>query len=395
MNEVDGEGLPAPTPRPQCRTNRKCRTDRTRGRQLGLDVARALALVGIMGNHLLGGGTYAARATSQLMSDYHAVIFAVLIGCGVQLELDAARHRQRSPLRNVLVRGIFLITLGLGLGSVIHHVAVILLTLGLLTIVAHFAARLPNPAFLATLALTYLTGPALTVLNRAHGWTKQLLNPQLHHFTDPINATGSLLLADPYPFLVWTLYALVGIAYVRWIIHRHTNLAATALAALGIFAAAKIFGRLLAPAGGTLRQLTETTGYSGSYLNVVASAAVAVLVISVCSLAANFAGRPAPAQPTRTSLPRTWPALAILPTLAAVGQLTLTWYVLHLLLSDPLIPTLEALPTQWRYADFAMWAAQVVVIVAVSAWHRRHYRYGPLEAIPRKVASTWGASRPA
>ena len=398
MSEADGEGVPDPTPRPQRgRDTTRWRrpipqrtSSTTRGRQLGLDVARALALVGIMGNHLLGGGTYAAQATSQIMSDYHAVIFAVLIGCGVQLELDAARRHGNNPLRTVLVRCIFLIALGLGIASVTQHVAVILLTLGLLTIVAHFAARLPNPAFIAILTITYLAAPALTILNRAHGWTKQLLNAQLHHFADPINTTGSLLLADPYPFLVWTVYALAGIAYVRWIINRHTNLARTALASLVVFAVAKIAGRLLAPAGGILQQLTETTGYSGSYLNVVASAAVAIFIIATCSLVVKVVHRQSAANTKNLSLPRTWLAHEIIPTLAAVGQLTLTWYVAHLLVSDEMIPWLENLPPAWRYADFAMWAGQVLVIVAVSAWHRRHYRYGPLEAIPRKVASSWG-----
>lgn len=367
----------APTPAP------------SRQRQLGLDVARALALFGIMGNHLLGSNTWPSAAAVWIMSDYHAVIFAVLIGCGVQLELDAAR-RQRSPLRNVLIRGTFLILLGLVLGTTIKHVAVILVTLGMLTVVAHFAARLRTPAFSVLATLTFLVGPLLTIYNRAHGWSPQLMNPEPRDFAHPVASVTSLLVADPYPFLAWVIYALVGIAYVRWVVSRHANLARIALASLVVFAVAKIAGRLLAPAGGILQQLTETTGYSGSYLNVVASAAVAIFIIATCSLVVKVVHRQSAANTKNLSLPRTWLAHEIIPTLAAVGQLTLTWYVAHLLVSDEMIPRLENLPPAWRYADFAMWAGQVLVIVAVSAWHRRHYRYGPLEAIPRKVASSWG-----
>lgn len=368
----------APTPAP------------SRQRQLGLDVARALALFGIMGNHLLGVNNWPSAAAVWIMSDYHAVIFAVLIGCGVQLELDAARRRQRNPLRNVLIRGTFLIFLGLGLGIVIENVAVILVTLGMLTVVAHFAARLRTPAFSVLATLTFLVGPLLTIYNRAHSWSPQLMNPEPRDFAHPFTSVTSLLLADPYPFLAWVIYALVGIAYVRWVVSRHANLLAVMGISVVVFVAAKLVSAWLAASTPVVVSLTETVGYTGSYLNLVCSAAMSVFIIAACSYLVEIfpRGRMLPAGSWARA--RTWVGNQLLPTFAAAGQLTLTWYVAHLLVSDPIIPILEALPPAWRYADFAMWAAQVAVIVAISAWHRRYYRYGPLEAIPRKVASSWG-----
>lgn len=398
MSEADDEGVRAPMPRPASEkdTTRWRRpipqrtSSTTRWRQLGLDVARALALVGIMGNHLLGGGTYAAQATSQLMSDYHAVIFAVLIGCGVQLELDAARRRQRSPLRNVLIRGAFLILLGLVLGTTIKHVAVILVTLGMLTVVAHFAARLRTPAFSVLATLTFLVGPLLTIYNRAHGWSPQLMNPEPRDFAHPLTSVTSLLVADPYPFLAWVIYALVGIAYVRWVVSRHANLLTVMGVSVVVFVAAKLVSAWLAASTPVVVSLTETVGYTGSYLNLVCSAAMSVFIIAACSYLVEIfpRGRALPAGSRARA--RTWVGNQLLPTFAAAGQLTLTWYVAHLLVSDPIIPILEALPPAWRYGDFGVWAIQILVVLVGSAWHRRHYRYGPLEALPRKVASSWG-----
>lgn len=358
-----------------------------RSRIRGLDLARAIALFGIMGNHLLGAKTTVSLSMVVTMSDYHAAAFAVLIGCGVQLELEAAHRRQRSALTAVLMRAVFLIVVGLALGWVIHNVAVILVTLGLLTLVAHFAARLPQRTLVAVGIVVFLGGPALTVLNREHGWVGGLLNPNPTHLMDPFNTITALLIADPYPFLAWFLYALVGIGYVRWgRTHVRRPLWSACCCWVSAFVVAQI-GMLLARTGGLTQVLTDPEGYSGSYLNVVTSALVVMGLILLC---ARIAGDHLE---LRKGLSSSVAAAegnvfeVVVGVLVSVGQMTLTWYVVHVLVSERMIPFLENLPRRWAYLDFGVWALQVGVIVALTAWHRQYFQLGPLEAVPRWLAA--------
>ncbi len=339
-----------------------------RQRLLGLDVARALALFGIMANHLLSGPTWAAHTLVHLMSDYHAVGFAVLIGAGAQLE--GQRKSGREQAISVTMRAGFLCLLGFTLGMWVTSVAVILVTLGFLTALAYIGAKLPAKTLAVALVLVGLLGPVGTIANRLYEYLPANLNPNFYDLAHP-RQIAALFISDPYPFLAWLFYALCGIALMRWAGARARPVVVGISLVAGGFAVVLLTSCI--PVPDQYVPYIAALEYSGSYGNIAASAAIVCGLILCCyGLDLRMGDMARWAQST-------WRVLA------QVGQLTLTWYVVHVVVSNPIIPYLEHLERAERYVDFAVWVGQIVVIVAVTVLYRRAFRLGPLEAVPREL----------
>lgn len=347
-----------------------------RPRLLGLDVARALALFGIMANHLLSGPTWAAHTLVHAMSDYHAVAFAVLIGTGAQLE--GQRKTGREQAVSVALRAGFVCLLGFTLGMWVTSVAVILVTLGFLTALAFVGAKLPTKALLSALVLVGVVGPVATVANRLHEYLPTNLNPNFYDLAHP-RQIAALFISDPYPFLAWLFYALCGIALTRWA-RAHARPVVAGISLLtGGFVVVLLTTRM--PLADDYAPYIAALDYSGSLGNIVASTAI------VCGLILCSYGFDQRVGDMARGVQRAWRGLA------QVGQLTLTWYVVHVVVSNPIIPYLEHLEQAVRYLDFGVWLGQIAVIVTLTIPYRRVFRLGPLEAVPRELTRVWGRRR--
>ena len=133
-------------------------------RIVGVDVARALALLGMMSVHLLpevhGDGTL---TPAFLVSAGRAsALFALLAGAGLALATGGAspRLRPRLPVTAAtLTRAVLITLVGLGLATLGPPVAVILANYGLLFAVACVVLGARVRALLVTTAAWTVTAP--------------------------------------------------------------------------------------------------------------------------------------------------------------------------------------------------------------------------------------------
>lgn len=360
------------------------------GRVVGLDVARALALVAMMATHILPAfDADGVSASQQVAGGRASALFAVLAGVSVALMSGrSSPHRgrqRRSTTAGLAARALLVALVGLLLAEADTGIAVILTHYGLLFLVA-----LPFLGMgvrgLAVLGGVVLVGvPVLSHLARPHLPRPSLGSPTLDSVGDPAGLLAELALTGYYPVLAWTAYLLAGMAVGRLDLARPR--VAVGLAVLGAWLAVlSAFGSaLLTRAEGVRRTLLATyegpglnrpmdqmldrgfygttpTGswwwlavdapHTGTPFDLAHTTGTSLLVIGLALLA----GR---------ALPR------VLAVGLGAGAMTLTLYSGHVLLRSD---------GWWDGDDAATFGGQVVVVLVVGAAFRLARRRGPLEA---------------
>lgn len=373
----------------------------TTGRRvLGVDVARALALLGMMSVHIFpavspdGSSLHWSYAVAAGRS---AALFAVLAGVGIALATGGQERydgrRLRAARAGVLARAAVLMGLGLLLGQVDSPPLVILAYYGLLFVVAVPCLGLP-PRTLAILAVVSATvAPVLSHVARGHLDVAPIEEP------GGGDLFAELLLTGTYPVLPWTTYLFVGLALGRLDLRRRTTALWLVVGGAALAVAAKLASSTLLDAAGgvdrlrasvspdsvyaflggdlgmSLRQgllgTTPTTDWrwllisaphSSTTLDLVHTSATAAGVLGLCLLVTRYAPR--------------WLYLP----LAATGSMTLTLYTAHVLSlakGTPLLPTDDRL---------RLWLGQVVIVIVIATLWRTLVGRGPLEWLAAQVA---------
>lgn len=229
-----------------------------------MDIARGLALLGMMTVHVLATtdpGTGEATWAGMVFSGRSAALFAVLAGVGVALlsggsstearaqrRADLRREGRRKPVESragpapasatstVAVRAVVIIGIGLVVSMLGAGVAVILVHYGLLFLLALPFLRLGSRALLGLAAAWVAAAPVL------YWWLQNQLRPspadppeRLWHspmIPDLINPglLGlDLLVTGYYPLILWPAYLFAGMALGRMDLKR----TATALRLVG------------------------------------------------------------------------------------------------------------------------------------------------------------------
>jgi hypothetical protein len=361
----------------------------TGGRLLGVDVARSLALIGMMSVHIFFpafGSDGSLHPAYVIAAGRSAALFATLAGVGIALASGGSRpygsRRLRGAQAGVLARSVLLVALGLVLGKVDSPPLVILAYYGLL-----FVLAIPFLAMsVRGLAVLALSCALLTPLV-SYWW-------RLHVSPTPIAEPGGrdilkeLFLTGTYPALTWTTYLFVGLAIGRSNLRRSGVAWALLIGGAGVAVVAKVVSAaLLGAAGGVERLqaslpvgnfLSKETGrwlreglfgttpttdwrwllisspHSGTTLDLMHTSATSAAVIGGCIL-----------------LTRVLPRWSYLP-LAATGSMTLTLYTAHVLALTKGSPL--------RMADqLHFWLANVVVAIVVATFWRLVIGRGPLE----------------
>jgi uncharacterized membrane protein YeiB len=339
---------------------------RPRGRRiLGIDLARALAIVGMLLVHV--GPTRLEDLTGRLYALPHgraSILFVLIAGVGVSL-LAASRTQSVADARGKLAwRALLLVPLGLVLQDLDHRVLVILPTYGALFLLAIVALRLPDRALLALAAALSLLGPLLFLLGR-------MLLPDTFDRTaiawsDSWSRIAvGVFAAGPYPLPVWAAPFVLGMWLGRRDLRARRVRAALVVVGGVVAVVAPALASLLASVVGeagsapTWNTLLLATPHSQMPPWLAASMGSAALVLGLALVVADVAPR------------ATWP-------LVAMGQLALTVYVGHLLL-------LHGWTGVLRSGDVGEAARNVLVFVGVAAvlatlW-RAVFRRGPLEGL--------------
>jgi uncharacterized membrane protein len=355
-----------------------------RGRVLGVDAARAVALVGMFATHILPLDDGGAETLTGLLADGRSsALFAVLAGVGVALgsggtqpPRDGRTHLAAAAA--LLVRGALVALLGLWLVGLDPPVAVILAYYGLLFVVAAPLLRLRAPVLAAGAVLACGLTPVLSQVLRAGMPVGPGEQAGLGALAQPAELVVTLGLTGYYPVLTWTTYLLTGMAVGRLDLRR-TGVACGLLAGGAALAAAAwaASALLLGPAGGAAvlgpalerrRYGTTPTGtwwwlavdspHSGAPLDLAHTTGTALAVLGAMLLLTHAAGRPA--RP-----------LVLVP--AALGAAPLTLYTLHVI-------ALAAYPGDGT-DDVGLWGTHVLVATVIGGVLALAGHRGPLEAV--------------
>jgi uncharacterized membrane protein YeiB len=334
------------------------------GRIDGIDVARAVAILGMVTVHVGPVEPADPGAVAWLYGSFHgkaSVLFVLVAGIGTALL--AARRPSWMVRWRLVYRTAWLVPLGLLLQSLDHHIAVILQYYG-----AYFLLLAPLVT-LSTRAVLTLAGALLPVgslLVLAGG----VLRPEwmVRLGGEPAGGlAGDLLVFGYYPVVTWLPVMLVGLALGR------TDLRAPRTQRWLVLGGAALLAGTTWLARG-LQALVGTEALEGTWwwvLSVEAHANMPLAVLGALGFALAGVGL---AVPFADRSPRAaWP-------LAAAGRLALTIYVGHILLFPPTGDLLRA-------DDLASGVRIVTVFALVSTaasvvWLHFAPR-GPLEAAAR------------
>ena len=191
------------------------------GRLIGVDAARALALIGMMSVHLLPGtDPDGSASTAYLISSGRAsALFAVLAGVGLALANGAtvppAGNARLAASAGIVGRAAVLGLLGLFLGDLDSGVAVILVNYAFLFLVRPPSSDM-SARSLSVMAFVWALGrPCDRFWLRLRSPTTTGSVPGFVELGDPLGFLSEVFLTGYYPVFPWIAYLLAGLAAGR------------------------------------------------------------------------------------------------------------------------------------------------------------------------------------
>lgn len=367
------------------------------GRVVGLDVARALALVGMMATHILPDlDLDGVTLSHQLASGRASALFAVLAGVSIALMSGrTARQRGRelaATSAGLAVRALLIAVIGLLLGEVDSGIAVILAYYGVLFLLAIPFLGLRAPALAALAAIWVVVAPVASHLLRPHVPPASYDVPAFSSLRDPWQLLTELSFTGYYPAVPWLAYVLVGMALGRTALASWRTTAAVGLVGAGTALASWAVSEMLLDRGGVRGTLAETftgpgdqgaialtldrglygtaptgswwwlvvtTPHTGTPFDLAHTIGTSLLVIAVSVALGRLAPR-------------------LMAVVFGAGAMTLTLYTAHVVARS------EGL---WDGHDPGTFVGQVVVVLLIGAAYRLGRQRGPLETAVGSVQS--------
>jgi uncharacterized membrane protein len=359
------------------------------GRLIGVDAARALALIGMMSVHLLPGtDPDGSASTAYLISSGRAsALFAVLAGVGLALANGGINPPTGNPpsggarlaaSAGIIGRAAVLGLIGLFLGDLDSGVAVILVNYAFLFVFAAAFIGLSARTLWVLAVLWAVIVPAIAF------WLRLVIPdstgsvPGFLELLDPAVFLNEVLLNGYYPVLPWIAYLLAGMAVGRsdlrsrraavWLLGGGATLAIAAkltsgalldfFGPVGLENPVQFFGSTPTD---SWWYLAVATPHSGTTLDLLHTIGTSLALLGVCLLLAAT-GR--------------W----LVAWLAAAGGMTLTLYSTHVL----------ALTAGWGLDDrptLLVWHAAAAIVIGL-LW-RTFVGRGPLETFAASVAGVF------
>lgn len=347
------------------------------GRLAGIDLARGLAVVGMLAAHLLVIDDFDATDPAtwlDVVNGRSSILFATLAGVSIALVTGGIRPlrgaaRMRASARIALRAGA-LWAIGLALIATGVPVYVILPAYALLFLLSlPFLGWRSRSLFLLAGAIALIMPFLQAAWDAAPFWST------------PAGVELSAIIGWHYPFPVWIAFLLAGLAVGR--LDLGAVRTAVLLVASGAVLAAVAYG-LNAVSGSTLGEepfsilyaVWTARAHSSGLLEVVGSGGFALAVIGLCLLACRTVLR--------------WPAIP----LRAVGAMPLTAYTAQLVVwavvAGVVLDDVGALQG-FRALD-PFWPMTAGIVLACTAWALLIGR-GPLEAAIARF-TTWVVPSP-
>jgi uncharacterized membrane protein len=198
-------------------TARKLSTDRL----VGLDVARCIALLGMVATHVLldRGPDGGLTLPHTIAGGRAAALFAVLAGVTLALitgRRDPVAGRERAARSlGIAVRALLIALVGLYLGGVGSGLAIILTYYGLLFLLGLPFVGLRAPALFGLAAAWVVLAPVLSQVVRPALPPRGFASPTFDQLADPGQLLSELTFTGYYPVVPWLAYLLAGMALGR------------------------------------------------------------------------------------------------------------------------------------------------------------------------------------
>jgi uncharacterized membrane protein YeiB len=337
--------------------------ERTRSRLIGLDIARAIAIAGMIMVHF-GPNRVPDSTAGMVYETSHgraSILFVFLAGIGITF-LTTRRTSQGIPaVVDLMIRALILLPLGLWLQDVEHGVLVILQFYALYFLFAVLIVGLSTRTLIGVFAAFLVLGPIIRdALEISYvEWFVSSPPSLATPFSDIVR---DLLISGYYPLITWgaplTLGIIVGRLPLRDSIFRLGMIVAGVILSIGSTVAART---LDFATNGQIAPLLSEEPHSQSHVWMVDAIGVSLVIVGISLIAGD-------------RLPRLmWP-------LAATGQLALTIYVAHLVLLDRYTELLRRDTVGEAATVVAIFVA--IVMIVATAW-RAFAPVGPLEALFR------------
>ncbi|NED99157.1 heparan-alpha-glucosaminide N-acetyltransferase domain-containing protein [Phytoactinopolyspora halotolerans] len=373
----------------------------TAHRLVGVDMARGLALLGMMGVHIVPavGDDGQTTAIYLLASGRASALFAVLAGVGLALASGGARPPTGRALHGAWAatasRALLLVAVGLVIGSLDSGVAVILVYYGLLFLLALPFLGLPATVLLPLGALWAVAMPILSHAIRLDAPLSSGGNIAPESFADPAQMLWQLTLTGYYPVLPWMAYMLVGLGIGRLALAATPVVIRLLIGGASLAVGTYLVSWIWLETGGLERLTAAGTGMhpfsrpfddAGELLNTSFYGTTPTtsgwwLMVASQHTATPFdllhtIGSSAAVLGVMLLLARRF-STALYP-LGAIGSMTFTLYTLHVILLASLLP---------RTVEHALLVHVAVAFIIAVPW-RRSIGRGPLEALAARIAAS-------
>ena len=353
-------------------------------RIIGLDVARALAVFGmIIVNFkiVLGeNGNPFLRELAQVLDGKAAATFVVLAGVGLAMMSGSAlnindperlkRIRLRIFRRAVFLFGIGLTYIAIWPADILHFYGIYML----FTLLLLNSKR--RTILLSALVLAIIYPVLMVFFEYESNWNFTTLEYQ--NFWSPDGFLKNLFYNGFHPVIPWTSFMLVGLWFGRKNIRDMKFIKKAVLISLSVFIGTKLISSLLINllAGGDPGLKTELTEIMGTGpmpplpIYMVSGSSLAIFVISGCILLAHKYERN-----------------KIIDALYKTGQMALTFYVAHVIIGMGLVESIEPQKMGQYSIEFSFLYAllfSLLCILTAVLW-RKYKTTGPLEWAMRKL----------
>lgn len=348
----------------------------------GIDVARALAILGmVLVNYRMklevgSRGPEWLSWLSDRLDGRASALFVVLAGMGISLRSRRAREApaqylafERAALlkRAAVLFAAGLLNLHMWPWDILHSYGLFLSTAAFLLNVRGFVLWV-----LAAVCMS--TGSLLQVV---FDYNHDL------EFWSLAGAPTSMLFNGPYPYFPWMVFLLVGMWVGRLDLNEDRTRRRLLLFAIGI----AFIGELVDSVSTRAEEVKALSEEAANWLSSWPSPPSPVYIATACATALAVIC-------SCIEWTRSYALSLAVVALTATGQLAFTQYILHAIFI--LIPLEHGLfEDASLFTSIAYSFAFYAVAVAISLWWRRRYPVGPLETLIRQITgrsstAPWG-----
>jgi len=353
-------------------------------RIIGIDVARALSIFGmiIVNFKMVFGqqGQGWLKSFSEIFDGKAAATFVVLAGVGIAFMTNVSiRDNDEKRLREsqivVLKRALFLFVVGLSYNfiwpaDILHFYGIYMLAVLL------FVKSKPHTILIAALVLVLFYPVLMLLIDYEAGWDFNTL--QYDGFWSVDGFFRNLFYNGFHPVIPWAAFMLIGLWFGRQNLNDDQFVKKTLWISLSMFLVINLVSKLLIHSlsgsseqvAGELAQVLGTSPMPPLPIYMLSGSSIAIFIVSGCILIA-----------------RRFENNVIISALNKTGQLTLTFYVAHVIIGMGVVEEVSSTKLGMHSLEFSVIYALVfslLCIVFALVW-TKYCNVGPLEWIMRKL----------